>query len=259
MPCIYGLGVTVAVQGRKRLILGDETIEYGAGESLLTTIDVPVVSRICEASAATPYLGLLLTLDPKLIAQISAEMEFPAGRKEESRRALSSFRIGAGLHDAICRLVLSLEEPQALRSQLAPLIQREICARLLVSEHGSKLRQIIAAGSPTQQIARAVSWVKQNFQKPIEIDFLASQANMSPSTFRLHFRAVCGMSPLQYIKQIRLQEARQMLWTQRVNAGEVAHRVGYESVSQFTREYKRLFGNPPLRDAKTLQEMPDKS
>ena len=186
VPCIYGLGVTVAVQGRKRLIIGGESIEYGEGQSVLTTIDLPLVSHISEASVAKPYLGLLLTLDPRLIAQISAEMDFPAAKKEESRRALSCQSLDAGLHDAICRLVASLKEPQALRLQIAPLIEREICVRLLASDHGAKLRDIVSAGSPTQQIARAVTWIKQNFQKPIEIDFLASQANMSASTFRLH-------------------------------------------------------------------------
>lgn len=253
IPCIYGLGVTVALQGRKRLIIGGETIEYGEGQSVLTTIDLPLVSHISEASAAKPYLGLLLTLDPRVVAQTSAEMDFPAARKEGASRALSCQHLDAGLEDAMSRLVASLREPPTLRSQLAPLIQREICARLLISKHGEKLREIISAGSPTQQIARAVTWIKHNYQQPIEIDSLALRANMSASTFRLHFRAVCGISPLQYIKQIRLQEARQILWTHKVDAGDVAHRVGYESVSQFTREYKRLFGNPPLRDLKTLQ------
>ena len=250
MPCIYGLGVTVAVQGTKRLIVGDETIEYGAGQSLLTTIDLPCVSHISEASVAKPYLGLLLTLDPKCIAQISAEMHLATAAKNESPRALSRQPLDAGLHAAMCRLVACLKEPPALRAQLAPLIQREIDVRLLAGNHGSKLRQIVAAGSPAQQIARAVAWIKRNFDKPMGIDALAAQAGMSASTFRLHFGAVCGMSPLQYIKQIRLQEARQILWTQKSDAGDVAHRVGYESVSQFTREYKRLFGNPPLRDLK---------
>lgn len=258
VPCIYGLGVTVAAQGGKRLLIGGETIEYGAGQSLLTTIDVPLMSHICRASAAEPYLGLKLTLDPKLIAQVSAEMDIPAFKNDESRSSLSSLHLDAGLYGAICRLASSLDEPEALRSQVAPLIQREICVRLLAGEQGARLRNIVLTGSPTQQIARVVAWIKQNFQKPIEIDFLADQANMSASTFRMHFRAVCGMSPLQYIKQIRLQEARQILWTQGTDAGQIAHQVGYESVSQFTREYKRLFGNPPLRDLKMFQEAQEK-
>jgi AraC-like DNA-binding protein len=251
--CMYGLGITAAVQSRKRLIVGDETIEYGAGQSLLTTVDLPVVSHIFEASMAEPYLGLLLTLDPKLIAQLAADMHFPLTSKEESRRAVSCHPMDAGLHDAVCRLIALLHEPEALRTQLAPLIQREICVRLLLGAHGAKLRHIVAIGSPAQQIARTVTWIKQNFHQPIDIEALAAQAHMSPSTFRMHFGAVCGISPLQYIKQIRLQEARQMLWTQQLDAGDVAHRVGYESASQFTREYKRLFGEPPLRDARRLQ------
>jgi AraC-like DNA-binding protein len=251
--CMYGLGITAAAQSRKRLMVGDETIEYGAGQALLTTVDLPVVSHIFEASMAEPYLGLLLRLDPKLIAQLAADMHFPLASKEDSRRAVSCHAMDVGLHDAVCRLVALLHEPEALRTQLAPLIQREICVRLLLGAHGAKLRHIVAIGSPAQQIARTVNWIKQNFHQPIDIKALAAQAHMSPSTFRVHFGAVCGISPLQYIKQIRLQEARQMLWTQQLDAADVAHRVGYESASQFTREYKRLFGEPPLRDAKRLQ------
>jgi len=251
IPCIYGLGIAMAAQGRKRLTVGDDVIEYGPGQSLLTTIDLPGVSHISEASVKKPYLGLFLRLDAKLIAQLSAEMAFTVNRQQEtSRRAMSRQALDAGLHDAFCRLLACANEPPILRTYLAPLIQREICARLLTSAHGPKLLHMVSAGSPTQQIARVVSWVKQHFHTPIEIDALAAMANMSASTFRLHFRAVCGMSPLQFIKQIRLQEARQMLLAQRLDAADVAHQVGYESASQFTREYKRLFGNPPLRDLK---------
>jgi len=251
IPCIYGLGIAVAAQGRKRLTVGDDVIEYGPGQSLLTTIDLPGVSHISEASAKKPYLGLFLRIDAKLIAQLSAEMAFTVNRPQEpSRRAMSCQALDAGLYDAFCRLLICANEPPMLRTHLAPLIQREICVRLLTSAHGAKLWHMVSAGSPTQQIARVVSWVKQHFHTPIEIDTLAAMANMSASTFRLHFRAVCGMSPLQFIKQIRLQEARQMLLAQRLDAADVAHQVGYESASQFTREYKRLFGHPPLRDFK---------
>lgn len=193
--CMYGLGITAAVQSRKRLIVGDETIEYGAGQSLLTTVDLPVVSHIFEASMAEPYLGLLLTLDPKLIAQLAADMHFPLTSKEESRRAVSCHTMDAGLHDAVCRLIALLHEPEALHTQLAPLIQREICVRLLLGAHGAKLRHIVATGSPAQQIARTVTWIKQNFHQPIDIEALAAQAHMSPSTFRVHFGAVCGIAP----------------------------------------------------------------
>jgi len=255
IPCIYGLGIAVAAQGRKRLTVGDDVIEYGPGQSLLTTIDLPGVSHISEASVKKPYLGLFLRLDAKLIAQLSAEMTFTVNRQQEtSRRAMSCQALDAGLHDVFCRLLACANEPPILRTYLAPLIQREICVRLLTSAHGPKLLHMVSAGSPTQQIARVVSWVKQHFHTPIEIDALAAMANMSASTFRLHFRAVCGMSPLQFIKQIRLQEARQMLLAQRLDAADVAHQVGYESASQFTREYKRLFGNPPLRDLKRWRQ-----
>ena len=248
VPCIYGLGLTVAAQGRKRLMLGGEAIDYGAGQALLTTIDVPVLSHIREASAARPYLGLLLALDAAMLARMAAEMDGPATRKNE--RPLSPLHLDATLHDALCRLLAALNEPPALRAQIAPLIEQEIGARLLAGGQGARLRRAVMEGSPARQIARSVAWIQRNFQQPIAIGQLAAQAHMSASTFRLHFRAVCGMSPLQYIKHIRLQQARQLLWTQRLDAAEAAHRVGYASASQFTREYKRLFGHPPLRDAR---------
>lgn len=256
-PCIYGLGVTVALQGRKRLAIGGETIDYGDGDSVLTTLDLPGVSHIYEASESKPYLGLLLTLDPKLIAQICADMSLFLSERKKPHSAVSCHRLDGSLRNAIFRLVASLKEPQALRTQIAPLIYREICVRLLASDHGAELQDMVSAGSAMQQIASAITWIKKNFHTPISIEFLATQANMSASTFRLHFRAICGMSPLQYIKQIRLQEARHILWSCKSDAGEVAYRVGYESASQFTREYKRLFGNPPMRDLKLRQEKPE--
>lgn len=254
MPCVYGLGVAVVLQGKKRLIVGDETIEYGPGQSLLTTIDLPGVSYISQASPSAPYLSMLLRLDTRVIAQLAAEMDLSPNRQEASHRALSFQELDTGLRDTLHRLVMLLDEPPILRSHLSPLLQKEIYVRLLAGPHGTKLLQLVSSGTPARQIAQTVTWIKQNFHKHIEIDSLAALAHMSGSTFRQHFRAVCGMSPLQFIKQIRLQEARQLLLTGKLDAGEAALRVGYESPSQFTREYKRLFGNPPLRDLKILKE-----
>ncbi|EKO3981542.1 AraC family transcriptional regulator [Vibrio fluvialis] len=260
-PCLYGLGVAVAAQGRKRITVGDDIIEYGRGEVLLSTLDLPAVSYISEASAENPYLALFLKLDAKYIAQLAAEIELPEIEErdikdESSNRAISIQSMDAGLYDAFRRLLISLDEPPELRKQLFQIIHKEICVRLLMSNQGWKLRQMVLSGSPTLKIAKVITWIKQNFKNQIEIDFLASMASMSSSTFRLHFRSISGISPLQFIKQIRLQEARQLLLTQRLDVGEVAHSVGYESVPQFNREYKRLFGNPPLKDLKILQVNP---
>jgi AraC-like DNA-binding protein len=153
----------------------------------------------------------------------------------------------------LTRLVRLLDEPGLIK-QLAPLIEQEIMVRLLSGAHGPALRQLVAAGSPSQQIARVIGWLKQHYTEDFPMDDLAAQAHMSPSTFRLHFRAVAGMSPLQYLKQLRLQDARQLMLNEDIDAGSAAVRVGYESASQFSREYTRLFGAPPLRDIRRLLE-----
>jgi hypothetical protein len=208
IPCIYGFGLAITVRGRKRVTLGDDVFEYGAGQSLLTTADLPVVSHVTQASAAEPFLGLLLKLDQRLILQVAAEMALPSPPRSSSYRAMSTGTLEPPVLDAMGRLLALLDEP-GLLPQIAPLVQHEMVVRLLAGEHGPKLRQIVAAGSPGQQIAKAMAWLKQNFTQAILVDHLADLVHMSPSTFRHHFRDVAGMSPVQYQKQLRLQEARQ--------------------------------------------------
>ena len=251
MHCIYGLGLGVVVQGGKRVMLGEEIFNYGAGQSLLTTVDLPVVSHVTHATPAKPFLGLMLALDGRLIMQLATEMELPPA-KETTYRAMSMGTLEEGLLGALVRLVRLLEEPKLI-PQVAPLIQQEIAVRLLAGAHGPMLRHLVAAGSPGQQMARAMAWLKQNFSHTLRIDELAANAHMSPSTFRQHFRAIAGMSPLQYQKQLRLQEARQLMLNQSLDAGSAGVRVGYESASQFSREYSRLFGAPPQRDIQRLR------
>jgi AraC-like DNA-binding protein len=157
-----------------------------------------------------------------------------------------------GLQDAVTRVIRLLEE-SVLVPQLAPLILQEVTVRLLHGPHGPMLRQLVATGSPSQQIAKVMSWLKQHFMEEVPIDDLAGRAHMSPSTFRQHFRSVAGTSPLQYLKHLRLQAARQMMLNEGLDAGSTALRVGYESSSQFNREYSRLFGQPPLRDTRRIK------
>jgi len=252
MPCFYGLGLALTVQGAKRLTLGEEVFDYAPGQSLLTSMDLPVVSYVTRASNAQPFLGMLLTLDTLAIAQCAASMHFPTSLKTSASLGISVVNLDDGLLDAIIRLV-QLQNDAPLISLIAPLIQQEIIVRLLCGEHGSTLRYLVTAGSPGQQIARVISWLKQHYTEDIAIDDLASKAHMSPSTFRSHFRAVAGMSPLQYLKHLRLQNARQLMLTEDIDAGSAALRVGYESASQFSREYTRLFGAPPLRDIKRVR------
>jgi AraC-like DNA-binding protein len=254
MPCIYGLGLAVTVQGGKRVTLGTDVFDYGPGQSLVTSVDLPVVSYVTRASPVEPYLGVRLELDARAIAQLAADMDFPALRKGSTARALSVVTLDGGLVDALTRLLRVLNEPHLL-PLLAPLIQQEIVVRLLNGEHGPTLRQLVTAGSPGQQIARVVAWLKLHYTENVPVDELATRAHMSPSTFRQHFRAVAGMSPLQYLKQLRLQDARQLMLNEDIDAGSAALRVGYESASQFSREYCRLFGEPPQRDIRRMKGM----
>ncbi|MBS1210771.1 MAG: AraC family transcriptional regulator [Proteobacteria bacterium] len=253
MPCIYGLGLGLIVQGGKRVTLGDEIFEYEAGQSLITTVDLPVVSYVTRASSAEPYLGMWLELDARVIAQLAAEMEFATPLQVSTTRAMSVVTLDEGLKDALTRLIRLLTEP-LLIPLLAPLIQQEIVVRLLNGGHGPSLRRLVAAGSPSQQIAKVVAWLKQHYTEDVSMDDLATKAHMSLSTFRQHFRAVTGMSPLQYLKNLRLQDARQLMLNENLDAGSAAVRVGYESASQFSREYSRLFGEPPNRDIRRMRE-----
>jgi AraC-like DNA-binding protein len=252
MHCIYGLGVGVVAQGGKQVMLGGEVMDYGPGQSMLSTIDLPVVAHVTRASAGEPFLGMMLTLDPRTIVQSAADIDISPMRKDQGYRSLSIENLDTLLLDALTRLIALLGEP-ALLPRLAPLIRQEITVRLLAGPHGPYLRQLVSAGSPGRQIAKTVVWLKQNFARAMDVGELAARAHMSPTTFRQHFRAITGVSPLQYQKQLRLQEARQLMFNQSLDAGNAGGRVGYESASQFSREYARLFGEPPQRDIRRMR------
>jgi AraC-like DNA-binding protein len=252
LHCIYNLGLGVVAQGLKQVLVGADTIDYGPGHSMLTTIDLPVVSHVTRASVREPFLGMMLTLDVRAIVQTASEMDPPRSRRDDVHGSIALNALDGALLDALIRLVALLDEP-ALAPRLAALIQEEITIRLLTGPHGSQLRRLVTAGSPSQQIAKAVAWLKQHFVEAIDGDDLADRAHMSPSTFRQHFRALTGLSPLQYQKQLRLQQARQLMLNQNHDAASAAGLVGYESASQFSREYSRLFGDPPQRDIKRLR------
>jgi len=255
MHCLYGLGLGVIAQGGKQVSLAREVIEYGPGQSLLTTVELPVVAQITRADLARPFLGMALALDARALVQLAAEMALPPLPRERPPRAISLGPMDAPLLDALARLVRLLDEPQLI-APIAPLVQQEIMVRLLCGPHGLYLRHLLATGSPSHQIAHAMAWLRQNFSQDVLMDELAARAHMSPSTFRQHFRDLAGMSPLQYQKQLRLQQARQLMLNDALDAGNTAARVGYESVSQFNREYSRLFGAPPQRDIRRLRHLP---
>jgi AraC-like DNA-binding protein len=252
LHCIFGLGLGVVAQGHKQVLLGGEVITYGPGQSMVTTIDLPVISQVMSAHIHEPLLGLMLTLDSQQIIQMAAEMQLPHSHKHIACRPLSVETLDGALIDCLTRLVELLGEPM-LVPQLAPLIQREIIIRLLAGPHGPQLQHLALNGSPSQQIAKSVAWLKQHFAKPLQVDELAARVHMSPSTFRQHFRALTGTSPLQFQKQLRLQQARQLMLNQNIDAGNAGGLVGYESASQFSREYSRLFGAPPQQDVKRMR------
>ena len=251
--CFYTLGLAIAAQGDKQVTLGDQVITYGPGQSLLTTVDLPVIAHVTRASLAQPYLGMLLTLDTRALVQLATEMAMPPLPREQAPRAISLCALEAPLLDAAVRLVQVLAQP-GLTPHLAPLIQQEIMVRLLTGPHGPYLRQLLSTGTPSHQISRAMAWLKQHFRDDVLMDELAAHVHMSPSTFRQHFRSLTGMSPLQYQKQLRLQEARHLMLNQALDANSTAARVGYESASQFSRDYSRLFGAPPQRDIKRMRD-----
>ena len=255
LDCMYMLGLAVVAQGSKRVTLNDQVVNYAPGQSLLVTVDLPVVSQVTQADLAQPFLGLLVKLDMRALVQLAADMELPPLPRDQAALGLSLAAMEEPLLDAVIRLVRLLQEPQHTE-RLAPLIQQEIMVRLLTGPHGPYLRHLIAAGSPCHQVAQAIAWLKTHFSRDVLMDELAERAHMSPSTFRQHFRGLTGMSPLQYQKQLRLQEARQLMLTQALDASSTAARVGYESVSQFNREYSRQFGAPPQRDIKRMRELP---
>ncbi|MDR6959343.1 AraC-like DNA-binding protein [Pseudomonas brassicacearum] len=252
MHCIYGLGIGVTLQGRKQAMVGEDILTYSPGQSMVTSVDLPVISHICQASVAKPFLGMMLRFDSNTVMQVAERMQLSQRMRDDVFKPITVQALDAGVLDALKRLVDLLKEPPLLET-VAPLIKEEIIARLLSGAHAPQLLHVVAAGSPSQHIAKTVAWLKLNFRQALRMDDLAAQAHMSPSTFRLHFRAVTGMSPLQYQKQLRLQAARHLMLTQNVDASSAGGQVGYESASQFSREYSRLFGEPPQRDIKRIR------
>ena len=246
--------ICLIAQGVKRVLLGDDTYVFDVHHFLITSVDLPTVVQVIQASREQPYLSLLLQLDQREIAQLMVDSHLPPPRAQQSSRGMAIGEVTLPLLSACQRLIDLLAAPQDIPI-LAPLIQREILYRLLVGDQGARLRQIASAGSQSHQIAQAIEWLKRHYTLPLRIEDLAAQVHMSPSTFHHHFRALTAMSPLQYQKWLRLNEARRLMLTERLDAATAAFQVGYESPSQFSREYSRVFGAPPLRDITYLRHM----
>jgi AraC-like DNA-binding protein len=249
---LYEPRICLIAQGAKRVQLGDDAYVYDAHHFLLTSVDLPTFVQVIKASPEKPYLGLVLNIDQREISQLMVDSNLPPPRPQQSSRGMATGEVTVPLLNTVQRLIDLLDEPKDIPI-LAPIIKREIFYRLLVGDQGARLRQITVVGSQSNQIARAIDWLKGNFTKPLRIEDLASQVNMSTSTFHHHFREVTAMSPLQYQKWLRLNEARRLMLAENEDATTAAFHVGYESPSQFSREYGRLFGAPPLRDITSLR------
>lgn len=242
----------VVAQGGKRSLIGDRVLEYRAGTCLVVSVDLPVTSEVVAASAGEPYLAVSIALDPAVLAALLLDTPAP-GAAAPLSPGLAVSPLPAPLLDPVVRLLRLLDHPDDI-AVLAPLVEREILYRLLRGEHGETLRQIALADSRLSQVSRAIEWIRRHYDQPFHIKTVADVANMSPSSLHRHFKAVTAISPLQFQKRVRLQEARRLLLVQHNDAGGVGYAVGYESPSQFSREYARLFGAPPAQDAARLRE-----
>jgi AraC-like DNA-binding protein len=250
-PVVYEASLCFVAQGAKEMRLGGETYRYDTSHALLVSVDLPAASRVVEASAGRPYLALRVSLNPAVVREFLAEGMAPL-RPAPPERAVGVVPVDPPLLDAVTRLVTLLDAPADIPA-LAPFVVREITYRLLTGPQGPRLRQVAAVGGPTHRIVRAVQWLTGHFAEPLQVEAVAKRVGMSVSAFHLHFKSLTTLSPLQYQKRLRLQEARRLMMGDGLGAAEAAVRVGYESPSQFGREYLRMFGNSPRRDVAALQ------
>jgi AraC-like DNA-binding protein len=253
-PCsmTYEPSVAVIAQGRKRVELGRNTFVYDASRFLLTSLDLPVVSRVIEASEEVPFLALSLKLEMPVVRELLSREEIQVAEAPSDRPAMATGETTVEFLSACCRLIDLLNSPQDIPF-LGGLIQREIIYRILRSAEGARLRAIATLGEQSHRTAKAIAWIRTNYAKPLRVEDLAEVAGMGVSTLHHHFRALTAMSPVQYQKQLRLLAARGRMLADGLDAASAAFEVGYESASQFNREYSRFFGQPPMRDIRTLR------
>ncbi|MBL8256090.1 AraC-like DNA-binding protein [Pseudoxanthomonas japonensis] len=254
MRGVQEAALCLIVQGAKRAILADEVYDYDASRFVVASVDLPVTGQVTEASVEAPYLCLILKLSAATIAEMVTEAESAKAPLPPPSRGLFLQPSSVEMLDAAIRLVKLLDTPRDI-PLLAPLVEREILYRVLCSPQGAMLRHIGIADSQGQRVAKAIHWLREHYAKPLRIDHIAREVHMSASALHHHFKAVTAMSPLQYQKQLRLQEARRLMLSEVLDAASAGHRVGYESPSQFSREYSRMFGAPPVRDVERLRNL----
>ena len=252
MPALAQPALCVLAQGSKTLFLGDERYAYDPLHYMVVSVTLPISGALLEASPENPSLGLRMDIDPAQISQLIAESSSMMVPNLPSGRGLYVERTDPQLLDALLRLLRLLDSPRDI-PVLAPLIRREILYRLLRGPQGHRLYEIALANSQTHRVCQAITWLNRHYQQPLRIEDLAREVNLSTSTLHHRFKAVTSMSPLQYQKQLRLQEARRLMLNDGLEAAVAGYRVGYESPSQFSREYSRLYGAPPIRDVARLR------
>lgn len=250
---IHQPALCIVVKGTKLVMLAQECYHYDPAHYLVVSVHLPLSGQVIQATSDSPYLCLRLDFDPNQIFDIIRDSNQIPSKKGDSGRGLFVSKTSSSLLDAVLRLVRLLDTPQDIPI-LAPLVIREIYYRILQDEQGDSLKQFAIMGSHAQRIAKVIDLIKNDFAKPLRIDQLAMTANMSPSSLHQHFKDITAMSPLQYQKQIRLQEARRLLLSETLEAADAGFQVGYESPTQFNREYARMFGLPPMSDIKRLRD-----
>ena len=255
VPTVYKPSLCLIAQGRKQVDLGGRSYVYDPAKYLAVSVDLPLTGSILEASPERPYLCVVLDIDLAALSDLMLDHPAEPG-PEPAGPALGVSQVEPGLLDAMLRLVRLLDTPKDAPA-LAPLAEREILYRLLSGGQAPMIRRIAAAESRLKQVSRAIVWIRENFARPFSVERLAAEVGMSPSSFHSHFKAATTMSPLQYRTRLRLQEARRMMVVEALDAASAGFAVGYESPSQFSRDYSRLFGAPPLKDAVRLRGSPD--
>lgn len=252
--CFYEPAIGIVVQGKKRSVVGSEEYFYQEYDSLLNGIALPSINYLQEATPEKPFLGVALKIDRYTVNQLMTELPTKPEMTDESVRGLSVAPIETDILNAFVRLVELLDNPEQI-PVLAPMIIREIHYRLLVGPRGIYLRAINTSGTQGSRIAEVISWLRNNYKKPLQVDELARKANMATSTFHRHFKQITTLSPLQYQKRLRLYEAQRLMLVENEYASSACLAVGYESPTQFSREYKRLFGEPPARNIHKTREL----
>ena len=253
MATVYQPCLGIVVQGRKRAVLNGEVFDYDALNYLVVGVTLPAIGQVLEASPEHPYLSLRLNLDMEEIARLVLQLDDRAPSSPTADRGLFVARLDEPLLDAVLRLVKLLDTPEDI-DVLAPVVEREIYYRMLRGELGSRLVDLVQSEGRNHRIVRAIEWLKQHYASPLRIEKLADAVHMSPSALHHRFKAVTSMSPLQYQKHLRLHEARRLMFADGIECATAGHRVGYESASQFSREYRRLFGAPPRAEISRLRE-----